>query len=168
MPRDSWACCVTAGAHEYDAECEIRRLGVSAYLPQQRKFWLPRGEQKPLRRSVPLFKGYILVPANEARRRELHSARYLRQPKYLLASLEGQIWTCPGEVVFELARLENEGRFDEIAPSLGDRVKLKGGGALSAMELLVSCLDQTTAQLFSPILGGARVTAKVSDLTRAA
>jgi len=71
-------------------------------------------------------------------------------------------------VIFEIARAENEGRFDEIPPELGDRVRLKAGGALSAMELIVSSLDEKTAQLFSPLFGSSRATAKTVDLTRAA
>jgi hypothetical protein len=42
----------------------------------------------------------------------------------LLASAEGRIWEAPGPVIFELARAENEGRFDEVPPELGDRVLL--------------------------------------------
>ena len=38
MAKDAWTAAVCIGAREYEAECEIRRLGVSAYLPQQRKF----------------------------------------------------------------------------------------------------------------------------------
>jgi hypothetical protein len=71
-------------------------------------------------------------------------------------------------VIFELARAENEGRFDEVPPELGDKVRLRSSGALSAMELIVASLDATTAQLFSPLFGGARVTAKTANLTRAA
>jgi hypothetical protein len=86
----------------------------------------------------------------------------------LLASQEGRIWEAPAETIFELARAENEGKFDEVPPELGDRVRLRTSGALSAMELIVSTLDSTTAQLFSPLFGGSRVTARTVDLTRAA
>ena len=168
MPRDSFAACMTLAAREYDAELDCRRLGLHPYLPQQRKSCLPRGATKPMLRSVPLFPRYFFIPIVEARARQLHHVRGLCGHQFLLASAEGRIWEAPGDIIFELAKAENEGRFDEIPPSLGEKVRIKGGGALSAMELLVSCLDATTAQLFSPILGGARVKAKVANLTRAA
>ena len=88
--------------------------------------------------------------------------------QYLLASAEGRIWEAPGEVIFELAKAENEGRFDEVPPELGDRVRLKGASPLSGMELIVASLDQKTAQLFSPLFSGCRAIAKTADLTRAA
>jgi hypothetical protein len=39
---------------------------------------------------------------------------------------------------------------------------------LAALDLIVASLDEKTAQLFGPLFGGARVTAKTADLTRAA
>jgi hypothetical protein len=158
---------MTLASREYDAELDCRRLGLHAYLPQQRKSWLPRGAQKPMLRSVPLFPRYLFLPIQEARARQLHHVRGLCGHSYLLASAEGRIWEAPGEVIFEIAKAENEGRFDEVPPELGDKVRLRGTGALSMMELLVNCLDTTTAQLFSPMLGGSRVSAKVADLVRA-
>jgi hypothetical protein len=110
---------------------------------------------------------YFFLPVAEARARQLHHVRGLSGHRHLLASAEGRIWECPGEVIFEIARAENEGKFDEVPPELGDRVRLKGNSALSTMDLLVHCLDTTTAQLFSPLLGGTRVTVKVADLARA-
>jgi hypothetical protein len=118
-------------------------------------------------RSVPLFPRYLFLPIHEARARQLHHVRGLCGHSYLLASATGTIWQAPGEVIFEIARAENEGRFDEAPLELGSKVRLKGNGVLSAMDMLVACLDATTAQLFSPILGGVRVTAKVADLARA-
>ncbi len=166
--RDSWGCCVTLASREYDATQDCARLGLHPFLPQMRKSWLPRGATKPMLRSVPLFPRYFFLPIGEARARQLHHVRGLCGHQYLLASAEGRIWEAPGSVIFELARAENEGRFDEVPPELGDRVRLKRGGALAAMDLIVSNLDEKTAQLFSPLFGGARVTAKTVDLTRAA
>ena len=167
MPRDSYAACMTLAAREYDAEQDCRRLGLHPYLPQRRTMWLPRGATKPMLRSVVLFPRYFFLPVAEARARQLHHVRGLSGHRHLLASAEGRIWECPGEVIFEIARAENEGKFDEVPPELGDRVRLKGNSALSTMDLLVHCLDTTTAQLFSPLFGGTRVTAKVADLARA-
>jgi hypothetical protein len=76
--------------------------------------------------------------------------------------------SLPATDIFAIQQTENEGGFDETRPVLGDRVRLKAGGALSGMDLVVANLDEKTAQLFSPLFGGARVTAKTSSLTRAA
>ena len=164
--RDSWAAVMTLAAREYDAKLDCERLGLHPYLPQMRKSWLPRGATKPMLRSVPLFPRYLFVPIAEARARQLHYCRGLAGPRFLVASADGRVWEAPGSVIFEIARAENEGRFDEVPPALGDRVRLKGSGALSTMDLLVSCLDTTTAQLLTPLFGGVRATAKIADLAR--
>jgi hypothetical protein len=65
-------------------------------------------------------------------------------------------------------RAEHEGRFDKVRPELGDKVRLKASGALSAMDLIVASLDQKTAQVFSPLFGGSRAIVRPANLTRAA
>jgi hypothetical protein len=132
-----------------------------------RKSWLPRGATKPMLRSVPLFPRYFFIPLQEARARQLHHVRGLCGHQYLLASAEGRIWEAPGPVIAELVQAEKEGRFDEVPPELGDRVRMKGKGALSTMELLVSCLDDRTAQILTPLFGGVSAKVKVADLVRA-
>jgi hypothetical protein len=165
--REAWAAIMALGGREYDVKLDCERLGLHPYLAQQRKSWLPRGATKPMMRSTPLFPRYLFLPVHEARARQLHYVRGLIGHSYLLSSGE-TIWTCPAEVIFGIAKAENEGRFDEVPPELGDKVRLKGSGALSTMELLVSCLDDRTAQVFSPLFNnGARVTVKVADLVRA-
>jgi hypothetical protein len=166
--KDAWAACMTLATREYDAKLDCERLGLHPYLPQMRKSWLPRGAVKPMLRAVPLFPRYFFLPLPEARARQLHYIRGLAGHRHLLASVEGRIWEAPGSVILELARAENEGKFDEIPPELGDKVRLRSPGALSAMELIVASLDATTAQLFSPLFGGARVRAKTANLTCAA
>lgn len=167
-PFAAWAACVTLAAREYDAKLDCERLGLHPFLPQMRKSWLPRGAVKPMMRAVPLFPRYFFLPVCEARARQLHYVRGLNGHAYLLASAEGRVWEAPGSTIFELARAENEGRFDEVAPELGDKVRLRSSGVLSAMELVVASLDQKTAQLFAPLFGGSRASAKSADLIRAA
>jgi hypothetical protein len=167
MHNDSWTAAITLGGKEFECELELRRYGITAYLPVARRLLLPRGEVKPLRRSEALFKGYVLILAKHARYRELRFCPHLRQPKYLLSSPEGRIWTCPADVIFEIARLEHEGKFDEVPPEIGSRARLKGGGVLSTMDLLVSCLDSATAQAISPLFGGSRTTVRTADLVKA-
>jgi hypothetical protein len=159
---------MTLGGKEYEAECSIRRLGISVYLPQMRKSWLPRGAQEPMLRAQPLFPRYLFLPLPEARARQLRYVSGLAGHRYLLASVEGRIWEAPAQAIFDIARAEHEGKFDEIPPELGERVRLKAGGVLSSLDLIVTCLDSKAVELFSTLLGGVRVTAKSADLTRAA
>jgi hypothetical protein len=166
--RDSYGVCMTLAAREYDATQDCARLGLHPFLLQMRKYWLPLGAVKSMLRSVHLLPRYLFLPLPEARARQLHHVRGLCGHRYLLASAEGRIWEAPGSAIFEIAKAENEGRFDEVPPELGDRVKLKGGGVLAEIHMVVSGFDDKTARLFSPLLGGARVTAKTVDLTRAA
>jgi hypothetical protein len=165
--RDAWACCMTLAAREYDAELDCRRLGLHPFLPQQRKSWLPRGATKPMPRAVPLFPRYFFIPIPEARARQMHHVRGLCGHQFLLASAEGRIWEAPGPVIAELVQACGDGRFDEAPPELGDRVRMKGKGALSTMELLVACLDDRTAKILTPLFGGVSATVKVADLVRA-
>jgi hypothetical protein len=171
-PYSAWAAITTLGGREYDAEQDCRRFGLHPYLPQQRKSWTPHVAShrlaKPLLRAVPLFPRYFFLPLCEARARQLHYVRGLSGHQYLLASLEGRVWEAPGEIIFALAKAENEGRFDEVPPELGDKVRLKGASPLSGMELIVASLDDKLAQLFSPLFSGCRATAKSADLVRAA
>jgi hypothetical protein len=170
--RDSWAAVMTLASKEYEARLDCERLGLHPYLPQMRKSWTPhiaspRYAAKPMLRAVPLFPRYFILPLCEARARQLHFCRGLTGHQFLLASAEGRIWEAPGEVIFELARAENEGRFDEIPPELGDKVRLRSPGALSGMDLIVASLDEKVAQLFSPLFQGCRATVRTSSLTRA-
>jgi hypothetical protein len=168
MKNGPWAACVTLGGQEYAARVDCERFGLHPYLPQQRKLVLPRGAVKPMLRASPLFPRYLFLPIHEARMRQLHHVRGLAGHSYLLASAEGTLWTAPAEVIFELARAENMGEFDELEPGLGTRVRLRGNGALSGLQLFVASIDVKTAQLFSPLFNGCRITAKLSDLARAA
>jgi hypothetical protein len=57
--------------------------------------------------------------------------------------------------------------FDETAPSPGDRVRLKTASAMSSVDLFIERANAQVATLFSPLLGGSRVTAPLANLTRA-
>ena len=167
MAKNSWTAAICASAREYEAECELRRLGIPVYLPQYRKKWLPPGEHRWVLRRHPLFRGYVLVPAHEARSRQMHFAKHLHKPRFLLSSSEGTLWTVPADVVLEVARIENEGGYDECEPGLGDKVRLRSKGAMGGVDLFVASVDAKIAQLLVPLFGGARATAKVADLARA-
>ena len=167
MSRDAWAVAVTAASMEYVARLDLERLGLHPYLPQYRVPWSPPGALKPLIRARPLFPRYLFIPISEARAREMHFCRGLCGHRYLLASAEGTTWTAPGEVVHEIAVLENEGHFDAVEPSLGEKVRLRTDGPLSALDLLVAHPDAKIVELLSPLFGGSRTIARSADLVRA-
>jgi hypothetical protein len=168
MQKDAWTAAICQPTLEFIAEMELRRLGVHCYLPTHRRRWQPAGATGPMLRSSVLFKGYILVRLDDARRREMHFARGLRQPRPLLSSETGTLWTIGADVVHELMERANTGLYDECDPELGAKVRLRTKGAMSAVDLFVASVDDKVAQLLSPLFGGSRTVARVSDLTRAA
>ena len=167
MGSDGWCCAVTLSGHEYVAETDLRRLGLHPYLPQYRTPWRPPGAERPLLRARPLFPKYIFVPLAEARSREMHFARGLCGHKPLLASAEGRLWVAPADVVFEVAKLENEGAYDQTDVGFGDKVRLREAGVLSTFDMLVARATPRIIELLSPLFGGVRATARVGDLARA-
>ncbi len=167
MKDGKWTAVTTLGTMEYVVHSELNRAGLSPYLAQRKASWAPRGATRPMTRKIPIFPKYVFLPVAEARLPQVHYCRGLPSQKYLLTSAEGAIWTMGSAIVDEIMRLEREGTFDEVPPELGDRVRLKGGGALSTMELLVASLDTATAQILTPLFGGTRATVKTADLARA-
>ena len=165
--KDSWACAITQGGHEYVAETDLRRLGLHPYLAQFRQSWSPPGAVKPLARKRPLFPKYIFIPIGEARSREMRFARGLAGHKPLLCSAEGTVWVAPGEAVRLIETLENEGAYDQLDVELGDRVRLRTTGPLAVMDLLVQRADAKLVEMLSSLFGGSRVTARAENLARA-
>jgi hypothetical protein len=152
--KGAFAAITTLGAREFDALTEIGRFGVNAYLPQARRKWWPRGAVSPVLRAEPLFARYLLVPAAQARCRELHYARYVTQPKHLLCDAGGVVWTVSEEVIAELMERQRMGEFDEIDHTLADKVRLKTTSPLARMEMLLQSTDAGLAQMLSPLFGG--------------
>jgi hypothetical protein len=165
--RDSWAVISTLAAKEYVVASELARLSLHPYLAQRKARWTPRGASKPMTRCVPLFPKYIFIPVCEARLPQLHFVPGLPGHKFLLTSAEGSIWTTSADCIFEVARLENMGAFDACDVAPGERVRLNTAGPLSAIDLFVSVAGEKMAELFSPLLGGAKVMARSADLVRA-
>ena len=166
--RDSWTAVTTLGAMEYVAASELSRVGLTPYLAQRKARWTPRGAAKPMIRAIPIFPKYLFLPLAQARLPQLHFCRGLPGHKFLLASPEGAIWTASADVIAEIRRLEQEGAFDAFDVLPGEKVRLRGASPLSSLDLLVATANAKTVELLSPLFGGARVTAKTADLTRAA
>jgi hypothetical protein len=165
--RDAWACCVTLAAREYDPGWIASAWACTRSWRKCASPGSPAALRNRCCARFLLFPRYFFIPIPEARARQLRRVRGLCGHQYLLASAEGRIWEAPGPVIAEFVQAEKEGRFDEVPPSLGDRVKIKGGGALSALDLIVSSLDEKTAQLFVPLFGGSKATVQTANLTRA-
>ena len=165
--KDAWTAVMTLATMEYVVVSELNRVGLSPYLAQRKARWTPRGATKAMSRKIPIFPRYVFLPVAQARLPQLHFCRGLPGYKYLLTSPEGTIWTASADIISEIVRLENEGAFDAIDVLPGERVRLKTQGPLSSLDLLVATAGEKTATLFSLLLGGARVTAKTADLTRA-
>src|SRR5580765_7637640 len=122
---DDWAAAQTEPGYEYWVKQEFERLGLQPYMPQYRKNWSPRGCPRPIARSFPLFPRYVFLPILQARVREVHYVRHLKQPKPFLSDPDGKLWTARGEEIFEVARIENCGGFDQCVV-LGGKIRLKG------------------------------------------
>ena len=122
----------------------------------------PRARRRPTcPPCVPKFSDWL-------ERSVVDRLRTLRGPRRELqrrdsASGGGDCGAFPGETIFAIARAEHEGKFDEYEPSLG---KARSGNVLSAMEMLLAAVDSETGRIMSPLLGGARVSAK-ADLVHA-
>jgi hypothetical protein len=63
----------------------------------------------------------------------------------LLSDAKGVLWQAPAEAIFEIARAEHEGAYDETL-SPGDKVRLKSAGALSTIDLFLERATPRTAE----------------------
>jgi hypothetical protein len=97
----------------------------------------------------------------------MYYARGLCGRRHLLANSEGRLWVAPADVVFEAAKLENEGFYDRTGVGLGDKVRFREAGVLSTFDMLVASATPRVVELLSPLFsGGARVVVKAGDLVR--
>jgi hypothetical protein len=165
--RNAWAALTTLATREYTVASELRRLGLNPYLAQRKARWTPRGAPKSMVRSIPLFPRYLFIPIAEARLPQIHYVPGLPGHRCLLSSAEGTIWTASAETIQEIARLEHEGAFDALEIVRGERVRLKGTSALSAVDLLVATAGETMVELLAPLFGGVKASARPADLVRA-
>jgi hypothetical protein len=77
------------------------------------------------------------------------------------------LWVASAEIVFEVAKLEHEGAYDQTDVGLGERVRLREG-AFSTFDMLVAHASPRVVEVLSPVFnGGARVVVKAGDLVRA-
>jgi hypothetical protein len=114
-PMDGWGAIVTlpGGGWEYTAHTEIRRLCLTAWLPQRRARIWRKGAREPLLRATPLIPHRLLMPMSQPRDRALNYARGVAGPKYLVENADGRPWTAGNDAIKEPSCFEREGAFDD-------------------------------------------------------
>ena len=85
--------------------------------------------------ATPLIPRRALMPLRQARSRELHYARGIKGPKFLVDGPDGKLFTVPDAAVWALCELDREGAFDDPPP--GNAVRLTGCELLAAPELQI-------------------------------
>jgi hypothetical protein len=83
------------------------------------------------------------MPLRQARSRELHYARGIKGPKFLVDGPDGKLFTVPDAAVWALCELDREGAFDDPPP--GNAVRLTG------CELLAAIAGEALASVFAPL-----------------
>jgi hypothetical protein len=140
---DSWAAIVTLPGMEFVACQEIRRFCLTCFLPQRRRRIFLKGAAESFMYAMPLIPRRALMPLRQARSRELHYARGVKGPKFLVDGPDGKLFTVPDAAVWTLCDLDRAGAFDDPPP--GNAVRLTG------CELLAAIAGETLANLFAPL-----------------
>jgi hypothetical protein len=164
MARSDWVALVTEPAAEYLACTELERFGLRPYLPQVRKRWMPPHANGYIPRRYPLFPRYLLLPIGDANPATIRVARGLRKIRPLLAADNGAVWRAPDRVIQEIQQAELRGEFDELLVQ-GAAVSLNGT-PLAGVAAILERSHANTVELFSPLLGGARITVSAARIVR--
>ena len=165
MARSDFVALIAEPATEYIAANELRRFGLSPYLPELKKrYVLPHGGALP--RRYPLFPRYILLPIGEANHCAVRIVRGVRRFRAVLADDIGRPWRCPVAVIDAIKLAESCGEFDEII-TIGDQVKLTRGVLASVAARINRDSGGSRVELLLPLFSGCRATVAVSQLMRA-
>jgi hypothetical protein len=160
MARNDWVALVTDPAAEYTARTELERLGLT---PCRR--WQPPRGHAMIPRRYPLFPRYLLLPIRDAKAPAIHFCRGVRRFKPILASADGGLWRIADAIVDDVKIAEAAGRFDEANLKPGEKVQV-AQGALAGVAAVLETVSGGRAELFSPLLGGARIVTASSSLAR--
>jgi len=158
--HDAWVAAVTEPRQEYVAKVDLERLGLTPYLAQCRRTWLPPTSSRPILRACPLFPGYIFLPLQQARLPAVHFVRGLRR---MLSDSAGCLWRIDDAVIHSLALVEHAGGFNDILRQ-GDAVTVRG----ALFDMVLTKAGERTAEVLLPLFGGCRATAPTKQLVRAA
>ena len=164
MARSDWVALVTEPAAEYLACTELERFGLRPYLPQvRRRCVLPHTTIYRVRR-YPLFPRYLLLPIGDADPGTIRMTRGLRKLRPMLAAENGAVWRAPDRVIKEIQQAECRGEFDEILIE-GASVRLTGT-PLAGVIAILERSHAHTVELFTPLLGGARIRVEASRIVQ--
>lgn len=137
----TWHAVETRPAMEYVAETEIRRVGITVYLPQYRREYRHHRSKKWLARSFPLFTGYLFVRADDLDWGALAICRGLER-NAVLRDPEGVPVRISDAEIAAIRTKEEAGEFDELrARSVGLHAGQEvtiAAGALAGKEALVA------------------------------
>jgi hypothetical protein len=142
MPCTDWAAAKTDAGAEYRVALDLERLGLRPFCPECRRYYSPCGAITPLVRAYPLIPKHLFLPLADARSREVH---YVSGLQCFINDADGKMWAIPDDAIFEVALAQHTGQFDTTTVT-GNRVRLYG------LELFLSCLPESTAALFAPLI----------------
>lgn len=132
-----WFCAQTRENGEYVAETEMRRVGLTVYLPQFRREYLHHRRKVLITRQFPLFPDYLFLVADKLDWVALATCKGLeREP--ILRDINRKPLFIDGAIIDKIRNSEECGEFDELrtAPArlhVGEKIKI-ADGALSGME----------------------------------
>jgi len=137
----TWCAVETRPAAEYVAETEMRRVGLTVYLPQYRREYRHHRSKAWIARSFPLFTGYLFVRADNLDWAALAVCRGLER-NGVLRDPEGRPVRIGDAEIGAIRAKEEAGEFDDLrARSAGLHVGQEvaiAAGALAGKEALVA------------------------------
>lgn len=171
LPR--WFAVQTRPAAEYIAEVEMRRVGLTVYLPQFRKEYRHHRSKAWLTKQFPLFAGYLFVVADELDWGALSTCNGIERDP-ILRDPKGKPLPIDGVIIQRVVEKEECGEFDEMrldTPRLiaGQTVSIHDG-AFAGMEGPLSRVkSRKNVQLLISLFNTqVKATTSVGKLTRAA
>lgn len=137
----TWYAVETRPGAEYVAETEMRRVGLTVYLPQYRREFRHHRSKAWIARSFPLFTGYLFVRVEDLDWSALATCRGLER-NGVLRNPEGKPVAVEDAAVMAIRTKEEAGEFDELRARSsglheGQEVAI-AAGALAGKEALVA------------------------------
>lgn len=110
LPR--WYAVMTKPAAEYIAEVDMRRVGLTVYLPQYRKEYRHHRSKAWLTKQFPLFAGYLFIVADDLDWGALSTCNGIERDPILRDHM-GKPLPIDGGVILRIHENEDCGAFDE-------------------------------------------------------
>lgn len=112
-PND-WFVVRAKPAGEYLAETEMRRVGMTPYLPQYRMAYHHRRSKRRMVRMFPLFLGYLFAPARGFDLAALQDCDGIVRTEPILADQFGRPIPVADSVIAKIRGNEECGAFDDL------------------------------------------------------